>query len=112
MRCWRVAAGASRPATEPAPAVNAARRFLVSGHVQGVFFRASTAREAERLGLRGHAKNLADGRVEVLALGPSPALDELERWLGDGPPRARVDEVRVEQAQPAAFAGLTDFRTA
>jgi acylphosphatase len=72
------------------------RRFLVSGLVQGVFFRASTRREAERLGLSGHAKNLRDGRVEVVASGPCDRVRELETWLWNGPPAAQVDDVIVE----------------
>ena len=70
-----------------------AARFLVSGKVQGVFFRASTREQALKLGLRGHAKNLPDGRVEVLAEGDSSALDALERWLYVGPPMAMVEAV-------------------
>ena len=69
------------------------RRFLVSGVVQGVFFRASTQAEARKLGLTGHAKNLRDGRVEVVACGSEAALAALAGWLNDGPPRARVDAV-------------------
>ena len=72
------------------------RRFLISGRVQGVFFRASTAREAERLGLNGRAANLDDGRVEVLAAGAVEAIAELERWLADGPRLARVERVESE----------------
>lgn len=68
-------------------------RFLVSGKVQGVFFRASTRNEAIRLGLHGHARNLADGRVEVIASGSDEALRELEQWLQHGPPAARIEEV-------------------
>jgi acylphosphatase len=68
-------------------------RFLVDGKVQGVFFRASTRNEARRLGLHGHARNLADGRVEVVASGNDEALQELERWLWEGPPAARVRQV-------------------
>lgn len=71
-----------------------AARFFISGRVQGVFFRASTRNEARRLGIRGWARNLADGRVEVLAQADAPAvLDELEAWLQHGPPQARVDAV-------------------
>jgi acylphosphatase len=70
-----------------------AARFLVSGRVQGVFFRASTREQALKLGLRGYAKNLPDGRVEVLAEGDASALDALERWLRVGPPMARVESV-------------------
>lgn len=68
-------------------------RFLVSGRVQGVFFRASARDEALRLGLNGYARNLADGRVEVVAGGSDEALRELEQWLWQGPPAARVDDV-------------------
>ena len=85
-----------------------ARRFIISGHVQGVFFRASTRRVAESLGITGYAINLPDGDVEVLACGDGASLDELREWLKDGPPQARVDEViesHVERQAPA------DFRT-
>ncbi|MFC3651879.1 acylphosphatase [Dyella humi] len=68
-------------------------RFLVSGKVQGVFFRASARNEALRLGLHGHARNLADGSVEVIASGSDDAMYQLEQWLRQGPPAARVDEV-------------------
>jgi Acylphosphatases len=65
-------------------------RFLVSGRVQGVCYRASTCEQALALGLAGHAKNLPDGRVEVLASGAAEALDALEHWLWQGPAGARV----------------------
>ena len=85
----------------------AGARFLISGKVQGVFFRAITRHEALRLGLRGHARNLADGRVEVVAGGNVEVLDELEQWLWHGPPAARVDDVaRSDHAEdvPDGFA--------
>ena len=71
----------------------AAARFLVSGRVQGVCFRAYTREQAVALGLRGFAVNLPDGRVEVLAVGESAAVEELARWLRHGPPLANVDDV-------------------
>ncbi|MDN5780938.1 MAG: acylphosphatase [Luteimonas sp.] len=71
-------------------------RFLVSGKVQGVFFRASTREQARRLGLSGHARNLADGRVEVVASGADDAVEALAQWLQHGPPAARVDAVQRE----------------
>jgi len=71
----------------------AAARFLVSGLVQGVFYRASTRTQARELGLTGHARNLPDGRVEVVAHGEPEALDALERWLWQGPPAAEVEDV-------------------
>ena len=58
-------------------------KFIVTGTVQGVFFRASTRAEAVRLELTGHARNLGDGSVEVLACGNEAAIDALERWLVD-----------------------------
>jgi acylphosphatase len=81
------------------------RRFLVFGKVQGVFFRHSTRLEACRLGVRGIARNLPDGSVEVLARGPAAAVDELLTWTRDGPAEARVDEVREiapDEAQPVS----------
>lgn len=88
-----------------------ARRCLVSGHVQGVFFRASTRQRAGELGIRGHAINLPDGQVEVLAVGEPPAVHELIEWLHRGPPSARVERVEVQElaldeleALPAEFA--------
>ncbi len=71
-----------------------AARFLVSGKVQGVWFRASTRDEAVRLSLDAcHATNLADGRVEVVAIGEAAAINELQNWLHQGPPLAQVDSV-------------------
>jgi acylphosphatase len=70
-----------------------ASRFWISGKVQGVFFRASTREQASRLGLSGSARNLADGRVEVIAAGDDESLERLARWLQEGPPAAKVAEV-------------------
>ena len=83
---------AARRCRKPVDAMPVAR-FLVGGKVQGVFFRASTREQALKLGLRGYAKNLPDGRVEVLAEGDERALNALERWLHVGPPMARVELV-------------------
>ena len=77
-------------------------RFVVSGRVQGVFFRASTREEAQRLGLTGHARNLADGTVEVVACGDDAALAQFERWLALGPPLAQVSRVERSTANMAA----------
>lgn len=90
---------------------SAARCFLVSGKVQGVFFRASTARMADQLGLRGYARNLPDGRVEVLAVGSPAALAELGSWLAQGPPRAQVTELVAEDHPVERHAHITDFQT-
>lgn len=87
-----------------------ARRCYVAGRVQGVFYRASTRSRAQALGVTGHARNLPDGRVEVLACGDPEAVDALCRWLWDGPPAAEVTAVEIEhvdaaslQPWPAAF---------
>lgn len=72
-------------------------RFFVAGRVQGVFFRASTREQALRLGLRGHARNLADGRVEVVVSGDDAAIDAMEAWLRHGPPAARVESVARDE---------------
>ncbi|MDV3255085.1 MAG: acylphosphatase [Lysobacter sp.] len=78
-----------------------AARFVVGGRVQGVFFRAGTREQAQRLGLRGYARNRADGRVDVLAVGGAAAIDALAAWLRQGPPQARVDELERLDADPA-----------
>ena len=81
-------------------------RCLVTGRVQGVFFRAATQSEAQKLGLTGYAHNLPDGSVEVLACGESAAVEQLKAWLWQGPPAAGVANVecrRVEAPAPARF---------
>jgi acylphosphatase len=80
----------------------------VRGRVQGVFFRASTEREAKRLGVHGWVKNLADGAVELCAEGEEDRLKELVAWVHHGPSHARVDAVDVEWRE---FTGVfSDFR--
>ena len=91
--------------------VPVARLFVVSGTVQGVFFRASTARIAEQLGVRGWARNLPDGSVEVLALGDTGSLATLTAWLRRGPPQARVTGVTEREVDVARFADMQEFRT-
>ena len=88
------------------------RRFLISGKVQGVYFRHSTRLEAERLGIAGTARNLPDGSVEVVAHGVQDAVDALKTWLAVGPPRARVAAVReldVPVGETAASAARARF---
>lgn len=69
--------------------------IIVSGIVQGVFFRAHTKNAAQNLGLVGWVRNLRDGRVEIAAEGPKSALEQLIAWCHEGPPHARVDNVDV-----------------
>ena len=89
-----------------------AARFIVSGRVQGVFYRASTREQASNLGLSGHAKNLPGGDVEVLAVGGIAALNALEQWLQLGPPAARVTSVIREDLAEKSIAGshVTSFQ--
>lgn len=89
----------SRPSGPSARALNSvadAERFLVSGRVQGVGYRAFVRRIAEPLGLAGHARNLPDGRVEVIARGSLMARDALATALAEGPLLAHV--LGVERA--------------
>lgn len=83
-----------------------ARRYLVSGRVQGVAFRHHAKLEARALGLDGLVRNLPDGRVECIARGPAPALERLEAFLRRGPPAAVVErvEVREEPVEDECFA--------
>lgn len=80
-----------------------ARRCLVAGRVQGVFYRASTARRARELGLTGYARNLPDGRVEVLACGEARAVESLCEWLWQGSPASQVTGVEVWTVETLAL---------
>jgi acylphosphatase len=77
------------------------RRCFVSGRVQGVFYRATCVRKATELELTGYARNLADGRVEVLACGEESVVDEFLAWLWQGSPASKVTDVITEHADPA-----------
>ncbi|MBI2384332.1 MAG: acylphosphatase [Gammaproteobacteria bacterium] len=68
-------------------------RFVVSGRVQGVYFRQTTVNEAQKLRLSGWVLNLPDGRVEGVACGEPEALEKLRLWLHRGPPAAQVESV-------------------
>lgn len=84
-------------------------RCIVSGKVQGVFFRASAKQQAEKFGLTGYAKNLADGHVEVLICGEPAAVGHMKAWLWQGPLHAHVADVKctlVEMVPPLEFSVL------
>jgi acylphosphatase len=78
------------------------RRSFVSGRVQGVFYRATCVRQARSLGLTGFARNLNDGRVEVLACGEAAAVEQFVEWLWVGSPASKVTDVATSAADPAS----------
>ncbi len=80
---------------------------IVSGRVQGVFFRAETRQAARRIGVSGWVRNLPDGTVEAVFEGTHAQVDAMLDWCRQGPPTARVDDLQVqEQAATGAFAGF------
>ncbi|MGH2820330.1 MAG: acylphosphatase [Actinomycetota bacterium] len=83
------------------------KKVLVSGRVQGVFFRDSARRQAEQEGLSGSARNLHDGRVEVILEGSEEAVERMVRWCREGPRHADVDAVDVTGEEPRGTTGFT-----
>ncbi len=81
-------------------------RALVSGRVQGVWYRESCRQEAVRLGVAGSVRNRFDGRVEIEAEGPRAAVDALLAWARHGPPRAVVDTLAIEDVAPRGDIGF------
>jgi acylphosphatase len=84
-------------------------RAIVSGRVQGVFYRDSCQQMARRLGVRGSVRNRHDGSVEVVAEGDRDAVDALLAWCREGPPRANVTGLAITDEPPI---GETSFRVA
>jgi len=87
------------------PAVECVR-LMISGHVQGVYYRASCRAEAERLGLSGWVRNTRDGRVEALVEGPREATERLIDWCREGPAFAHVTGIEVRREEPANLRGF------
>ena len=88
------------------------RRSFVSGRVQGVFYRATCVRKACELGLTGFARNIADGRVEVLACGDDAAVNAFVAWLWEGSPASKVTDVATLHADPALAQRTVSFTSA
>lgn len=84
-----------------------ARKLVVKGKVQGVFYRASAREKAEGLGLFGWVKNRADGAVEIWVEGEDRFVQEMTEWCRLGPARARVEEVEIKVVEPE---GYLDFK--
>lgn len=82
------------------------RRVIVEGRVQGVFFRDSTRQRAAAHGVAGWVTNRRDGAVEALLEGPRDAVEPVLRFLGTGPPRARVEHVEVSEEEPEGLRGF------
>jgi len=78
----------------------------ITGHVQGVGFRASTRREAAATGVDGWVQNLPDGRVEAVFEGPPDAVEALVAWCRDGPQTAAVEDITVQDEAPAGLEGF------
>lgn len=81
--------------------------ILVTGRVQGVFFRGAAKEEADRLGIGGYARNERDGSVRIEAEGEDAALERFVAWCGRGPDFADVAAVSVHEGGPAHFSGFT-----
>jgi len=102
-------AAASAQATRYNIRMRVARRFLVSGRVQGVGFRYFTLDAARREGLAGSVRNLDDGRVEAVAEGELESMERFERALRQGPSMARVEHVMVDEIEPLTTHGFHAF---
>ncbi len=87
------------------------KKCLVGGRVQGVFYRHTAARRAQELKIRGYARNLPDGRVEVLACGTEEAVNAFVSWLWIGSSASKVTSVDVADASADALSARTDFLT-
>ena len=75
------------------------KKCIIRGHVQGVFYRATTQQQAGILHIKGHARNLPNGDVEVLMCGEAAAVEKLANWLWQGPEYAEVNEVKCSSVQ-------------
>lgn len=85
-------------------------RLVIKGKVQGVFYRASAKETADLLGITGWIKNLPDKNVEITATAHSDALQRFIDWCKQGPPRAVVEEVMVEELSIEKFTGFRIMR--
>ncbi len=85
-------------------------QILVTGRVQGVYFRQSTHKLACELGLKGYVRNLSDGRVEIIASGRQEDLDSLIEWARHGPPSAEVKALEIKELPPQVFAEFQVIR--
>jgi acylphosphatase len=85
-------------------------RLTIKGKVQGVFYRASAKDVADLIGVKGWVKNLPDNNVEIAATATEETLQKFINWCNQGPPKAKVDDVIVEQLDPEEFNGFRIIR--
>jgi len=85
-------------------------RLTIKGRVQGVFYRATAKDVADQLGVKGWIKNLSDKNVEIRATASEELLQKLIDWCKQGPPKARVDEVIIEELRLEEFNGFRIIR--
>ncbi|OOF58957.1 acylphosphatase [Rodentibacter myodis] len=83
------------------------KQFLIYGRVQGVGFRYSTWKEAEKLGVKGTVRNRADGSVEVIAQGSDAQMNAFEQWLKTGPRTAKVERLITNEHSPISAEGFS-----
>ncbi|MDB6089921.1 MAG: acylphosphatase [Gammaproteobacteria bacterium] len=88
------------------------KKCVVGGRVKGVFYRATAARRAQQLAIRGYARNLPDGRVEVLACGEQEAVQIFVSWLWTGSSASKVTSVDVSDVPPDSVQVAVNFYTA
>ena len=86
------------------------RRLIIKGKVQGVFYRATAKDVADMLGIKGWVRNLPDNNVEITATANEELLQKFIAWCKQGPPKARVDEVTIEELDPQGFNGFKIIR--
>jgi acylphosphatase len=82
------------------------KRVVAHGRVQGVFFRDSMRERAQSTGVAGWVTNRPDGAVEAVLEGDSDAVESMVRWMQEGPRRAEVDRVEVEEEEPEGLEGF------
>ena len=85
-------------------------RLIIKGKVQGVFYRATAKEVADLIGVKGWVKNLPSNDVEITATAAEDVLQKFIAWCKQGPPKARVDEVIVEELSTEEFKGFKIIR--
>lgn len=83
---------------------------MVSGRVQGVFYRASAKAKADELGIMGFVQNFPDGKVYIEAEGSDEKLDQFKVWCSEGPPRAQVERVEIKENELRNFTSFEVLR--